>query len=249
MILSRAHRFIFVKGVKVAGTSVEIALSAVCGPQDILTPITPIDELNRLAAGAGARNYTGIPATERAYLDTLQRANVRDLPRLTPPLATYYSHMPLRDVLGLEGESVKGYRVLCVERNPYAKILSWANHQLSFSAYQAGGAMVSDIGAMRAYLAEAVATGAIVAVRNIDRYRGREGKVVAEVMRFERLADDFRSVMGSLGLACPPLPHVKKGILADRLDPREFLNREQIARVNATFGEEFSTFGYRPLLP
>src|SRR5215813_7772316 len=65
MILSEAHRFLFVKGVKVGGTSVEIALSTVCGPEDIVTPITPIDELKRLETGAGARNYSNDRAAER----------------------------------------------------------------------------------------------------------------------------------------------------------------------------------------
>ena len=45
MILSRKFRFIFIKGRKVGGTSVEMALSTICGPDDIVTPITPIDVL------------------------------------------------------------------------------------------------------------------------------------------------------------------------------------------------------------
>jgi hypothetical protein len=56
MILSRAHGFIFIKGLKVGGTSVEIALSTICGTDDIVTPITPIDELKRIDANGGAQN-------------------------------------------------------------------------------------------------------------------------------------------------------------------------------------------------
>ena len=47
MILSEKHKFVFIKGMKVAGTSVEMALSTLCGPHDIVTPISPIDELAR----------------------------------------------------------------------------------------------------------------------------------------------------------------------------------------------------------
>ena len=39
MILSHKHKFVFVKNRKVAGTSVEVALSPHCGPDDILTVI------------------------------------------------------------------------------------------------------------------------------------------------------------------------------------------------------------------
>lgn len=41
MIVSHRHRFIFVKLRKTAGTSIEVLLSRVCGPDDIITPINP----------------------------------------------------------------------------------------------------------------------------------------------------------------------------------------------------------------
>ena len=44
MIASHAHRFVFVKTRKTAGTSLEIALSRHCGPDDIVTRISPADE-------------------------------------------------------------------------------------------------------------------------------------------------------------------------------------------------------------
>jgi hypothetical protein len=41
MIISHQHRFIFIKTVKTAGTSIEVYLSPHCAPGDILTPIQP----------------------------------------------------------------------------------------------------------------------------------------------------------------------------------------------------------------
>ena len=41
MIVSHKYRFIFVKTLKTAGTSIEVFLSQYCGPDDILTPILP----------------------------------------------------------------------------------------------------------------------------------------------------------------------------------------------------------------
>lgn len=248
MILSKANSFIFIKGVKVGGTSVEIALSTLCGPEDILCPITPIDELRRLEMDAGARNYSADRTAELEYLDTLRRTAISDLAKFPIPTAAYFNHMSLRDVLRLQGPDVLQYRVLCVERNPYAKIISWANHMLSFDSYQIGRDMQSDWSAMRSYLDRAVADGSIIAVKNIDRYRRPDGSTLAHVMRFENLDSAFEQYVRSLGIkSCPRLPHAKKGISANDLDPRDLLNQQQINTINQIFCEEFETFGYEPL--
>lgn len=41
MIISHQYRFIFVKTIKTAGTSIEVYLSRHCGERDVLTPIAP----------------------------------------------------------------------------------------------------------------------------------------------------------------------------------------------------------------
>jgi hypothetical protein len=248
VILSKRHGLIFIKGVKVGGTSIEIALAPFCGPDDIITPITPIDELRRLACGAGPRNYLQDRATELAYLEALRRAAIADLGGLHPPAAEYFSHMRLCDVRRLQGPSVQDYQVVCVERHPYAKIISWANHQLSFGAYQTGGRMRSDRRALKAFLNEAIAERRILAVRNIDRYRDSDGLISARIMRYECLEDDFRRFMASLGIEYrSELPHAKEGLLSNSLDPREFFDNGEIAMINELFHEEFATFNYATL--
>jgi hypothetical protein len=56
MIVSHEHKFIFLKTKKTAGTSIELALSALCGPDDVITPLTTIDEALR-EGKRGARNW------------------------------------------------------------------------------------------------------------------------------------------------------------------------------------------------
>ena len=58
MIVSHQHRFIFIKTQKTAGTSIEMALSSICGATDIISAISPIDEKNRINHGSrSAQNF------------------------------------------------------------------------------------------------------------------------------------------------------------------------------------------------
>ena len=67
MIASHQHRFIFLKTRKTAGTSVEIALSKVCGPDDIITEISPEDEeLRQAAGGRPPQNFQSPPLPRMA---------------------------------------------------------------------------------------------------------------------------------------------------------------------------------------
>ena len=51
MILSHEHKFIFLGTKKTAGTSIELALSELCGPDDVITPLTREDEARRAGQG------------------------------------------------------------------------------------------------------------------------------------------------------------------------------------------------------
>ena len=70
MIYSELHNFLFLKGRKVAGTSFEVALSKICGPDDVITPITPIDEQQRIDLGyRHAQNFGANLDTLRSYIN------------------------------------------------------------------------------------------------------------------------------------------------------------------------------------
>lgn len=100
MIASHAHRFVFVKTRKTAGTSLEIALSRHCGATDIITRISPDDEALRAAAGGvGPQNDQTTPSS--------------------------YAHMGARRVIEVIGrETWDDYFTFAVERNPYDVVAS-----------------------------------------------------------------------------------------------------------------------------
>jgi hypothetical protein len=242
MILSERHKFVFIKGMKVAGTSVEMALATLCGPDDIVTPISPIDEQAR---GGLCRNYSNDKLGEADYLRRLSVAKPEDLVDFSGPPLVYYNHMALAEVMQRYPQPLTGFRVVCVERSPYAKVISWANMRLTYGNYRVGGEMRADPEALKAYVDRAFETGAIRDCRNIDRYRTPDGQLAARPMRYANLQADFAAFVRSLGMTdVPQLPHAKKGLMSDGLNPRELLRADQIARINVAFAEEFDAFGY-----
>jgi len=104
VICSHEHGFVFMKTRKTAGTSVEIALSRVCGHDDVITPVTEDDEvLRRAAGGRGPQNFESPPRLER-------RA---------------FNHMPVSMVRKMLGRTkFESYFSFAVERNPWDAVVS-----------------------------------------------------------------------------------------------------------------------------
>ncbi|GAB2780953.1 hypothetical protein GCM10027020_38110 [Nocardioides salsibiostraticola] len=108
MIVSHEHRFIFLKTRKTAGTSVEIALSTVCGPQDIVSPLSETDEvIRRERGGRGPMNFESPPLAKKAF-----------------------AHAPAAQVRTIVGQQVwRDYTKISIERSPWDAIVSlyfWA---------------------------------------------------------------------------------------------------------------------------
>jgi hypothetical protein len=253
VILSHRWRCIFIKGRKVAGTSVEMALSTLCGPDDIVTPITARDDAERFRMGGICRNYAIEPADEDAYRAALSRFNALGgdrydlLAGLEPGAERYYNHMSLRDLLRCHGGDLSGYRVFCVERSPYSKAMSFANMHASYGDYAAGRPMRVSVAEIPRRMDAAIADGSLLRARNLDLYRGPDGKLAATVLRYADLAGDLAKFLAGLGAPMPRLPHAKRGLLSDRLDPREVLRPDQISLINEMFEDDFVAFGY-PML-
>ena len=100
MIISESNQFVFIKGRKVAGTSVEVGLTSLCNCKDILTPITPIDEVVRLqTTRLMAQNYGAEPDKLKAYGRTIRQIKKGaegNWSEISKPRGRYMGHMPLK---------------------------------------------------------------------------------------------------------------------------------------------------------
>ncbi|MEP7184149.1 MAG: hypothetical protein ABI886_18380 [Betaproteobacteria bacterium] len=246
MILSHQHRFVFIKGMKVASTSVELAFSRICGPDDVITPVSPIDEKLRIDAGDLPRNFAAERAIEVEYVRQIRELPLDRLLEAEVPWAQlrFYNHMPLAEVEQRADRPLDAYTIVGVERDPYEKVVSLANWMLQAPYYSRGQAIRFDAGQMRAAVDLLIRDRTILMGRNIERYRRLDGRLELTTMRYETLADDFGRLMQQLGVPTPwpALPHAKKGNYTAR--PVDVLSPRQVAIVNELFAEEFSYFGY-----
>ena len=118
MIISQRHRFIFIKTLKTAGTSLEVYLSDVCGDEDVVTPIYPP------VAGHRARNYRGLfnPLPEVAEG---RGRGVRSSARSLWRGERFRNHLPAYKARARISRRIwEQYTTFCVERNPWDKTLS-----------------------------------------------------------------------------------------------------------------------------
>jgi hypothetical protein len=224
MILSHKHKFIFLKTKKTASTSVEIALSAICGPEDVITPISPEDEALRASLGyRGAQNYRPpLPVAARHYL---RRGR---WPR-------FYNHMSAFEVKRLVGERIwQEYFTFCFERNPWERALSqyyfWRHRKernTDFHSYIRSGKLDP------------------LERKTSALYRQGEEILVDRVCRYEDFEEELRGISIRLGLTEPlRAPNAKGGIRSRQAE--HCWQQQDVDYIAELFKFEIESFGYQP---
>lgn len=180
MIISHLHKFIFFKTRKTAGTSIEIALASVCGPDDIITGLNP----------------KGLP---KGYTHPVRNT----IPQLE------YGHASAETVCRHVSEDVwHSYTKIASIRNPWDRIVSmyWFRKQepnwqhWSFDTFvdkfatggtlhQSGLNIPSHCAFLKAPPESTLATDILI--------------------RFEDLQRNMEALSERLNVHLPPLPHAK----------------------------------------
>lgn len=239
MIVSHRHRFIFLKTKKTAGSSVEVALSPVLGPDDVVTPVGEGGEAMR--QGVRAQN-TLIPPERREPWQALRGFFWRHRklghvvwPGLEYDGASYWPHVHARVVRDTLPEDVwSSYLKVSIERNPWDREVSWYFYRFRDPARRPSfETFVKRISARRP-------------IDNFDIY-GIDGRVVADlVIPYERLADGFAEFQARVGIPDPvTLPRVKGEHRARDADWRTLYTDETRDIVARRYAREIAAFGYR----
>jgi len=226
LIISHRHRFIFLKTRKTAGTSVEIALSRLCGPDDVITPVSAEDEALRQELGYPGPQNTAIPAHLVRPFDRLRGWLSRQPPQFVNHATAEYVQRHV------DPEIWRSYFKFCFERNPYDKAISryfWSTREASRPR------PIAD------FLGHAKRRQ----ISNWQIYTVRDEIAVDFVGRFEHLQEDLAAALAQVGLEVElPLPRAKARYRRDKRHYSQVLDSSSRALVERMCARELAAFGY-----
>ncbi len=229
MIISHEHKFIFLKTRKTAGTSVELALSQLCGPDDIITQISPKDEPFR-ASGRGPQNWrvhgwwqSKRPLFKRYWF----RANAGDY--------GFYNHMPAAAAKALLNDDAvwRSYFKFTFERNPWDR---------QVSAYHFRYRRTDNPPPFSSYMRRKRRAW----INNYEIYSIDGEPCVDFVGKFESLTADFRQALKQIGLAFDQeLPRAKANYRRSPKHYRDYYDDETRAIVAEWYAPEIRLLNYK----
>ena len=226
MIISHKHKFIFIKTLKTAGTSIEVFLSQCCGEEDIVTPIWPHVEPHR------ARNHKGFWNPLPEIVQNRGRG-IRTTYKALIQRRVYYNHIAASLVRQRTKKKVwDSYFKFCVERNPWDKTLSHYH-------------MVNDRAGGGLSLNEYIDKGNFCI--NFPMYTDHSGRVLVDkVVRYESLMDELRVVFKELGVPFDGSLGVraKSEHRKNRKPYQDVFSDNQREIIQTAFGREIEIHGY-----
>ena len=259
MVYLHNKNLLFFKAQKVAGTSFEIALSYYADDprHDIITAISPIDEVLRMQLGyALPRNWSTDRQSERHYLEAVEK-----LSRITSdpsrPLNSsqrrldrecrstfrrcngkiFMNHMLPDEVAREMGRKLyDGAFRISIVRDPYEMLVSKAFWKLR------------DEADYRKHFVDTVDQLIGDGETNVHYYVDENGNDTCDFyIRYENLESDIRSIDTQLGTDLWSLmPRTKHQCRKDRRPARELLSEDQMRAYYATNQAEFERFDYPP---
>lgn len=228
MILSHEHKFIFLKTKKTAGTSIELALSQLCGDEDVITPLAPSDEALR-TNGRGAQNWR-----QHGWWQSRRPLWKRRMFRVAAQDYGFYNHMTAAAAKELIGDDRvwRTYFKFAFDRNPWDREVSYYYH-----CFRGGEARPS--------FDRFVQSDRRARLNNYEIYSLNGDVAVDFVGRYEHLEEDLKAALAQAGVTGDfELPRAKGNFRTDKRPYREYYTRDTQALVGAWYEPEITLLGY-----
>jgi hypothetical protein len=227
MIISHSNKFIFLKTNKTAGTSVEIALSKFCGPEDIITPISPEDEDMRRSLGYRGPQNCEMPIQKYSLYGAVKRLIGRNKMQ-------FYNHITAKEVKAFIGDQVwHDYYKFCIERNPWDRVISLYYHKYKAEPRPTISEFVSSTDPL------------ILRERGYKLYTINGHVAVDKICKFENLSEELEEVRAQLGISEElDLPRAKSKYRKDKRNYQDILGDSDKAKILELFHDEINLCGY-----
>jgi hypothetical protein len=230
VIISHQHKFIFIKPQKTAGTSVELLLSRICGPQDIITPLGFDPDPN-----VRIRNQAKDPQNFQRQ-KPLKNWELRELfyfiSKGRKPNLNYWEHLQAAEIKQYVGEDIwNEYLKISIVRNPWDHAVSlykWMSHY----NYE----NVGEIDFKQFLLSRYKLMWPFFSIKNIFQ--------IDFMLRFEHLDDDIIQLGNHLPLHGLALP-VTKNKIRQKKSYKEMYDEETKILVEKMNENLFSRFNYQ----
>lgn len=228
MIVSHRNGFVFMHVPKTAGTAMSIALTPLCGSEDVIAAWTPHNEKFRHEI-SGWRDW---PQNAKAPLSNLTlRETVSVVRRQRRPTYGPHTHAKVaRKLIGTKRWD--SYFTFAVERNPWDKAVS---------SYFFRKQTYNDVADFPTFLRSAPRRF----FSDPEIYCIEGSLAVDRVLRFERLTGDFAELCDAIGLEVPVLPKaLTEHRPAGSRDWRPMYNNGDAQFVADVCATEIELFGY-----
>ncbi len=228
MIVSHEHKFIFLKTKKTAGTSIELALSGLCGDADIITPLTQIDEALR-EGRRGAQNWR-----RHSWWGSPRPFFKRRFLKFTAVDYGFYNHMPAERARALLNDDKlwRSYFKFAFDRNPWDRQVSWYHHRYRRKAVPPP-------------FAAFIERDPRARLNNYEIYSIGGDVAVDFVGRFETLEADLAHALAQVGLKLDEaLPRAKTTFRTSDKPYRDYYDDETREIVGTWYQREIKLLGY-----
>lgn len=227
MIVSHKHKFIFIKTQKTAGSSIKVALSKFCGPDDIISAMFDDAELGQEFGYIGAQNNF-LPYSNYTKKDWFHRL-------YSGMKVQFFDHTAGVDIRKrLTKEQWDGYYKFTFERNPFDKFISWYYWN---GGDQRHGSMTNFI-----------ASGKAAKIKGFELYTDEGMFIVDKVYKFEALPQALADIKNKLALSGPlelPKRRLKGNVRKNKKHYSEVLNDFEKDWIQKFFAREIAYFDYR----